>query len=1158
MFQKKLTKFTKTIKSMQNYPKTLLALMRFSFSQFIFAICFVSISMGSGVNAQEILTKRMSLNIENQSVKVILKNIEKTASIKFIYNPKIVEANSKISVRANEQTLESILKDFLTPLQLSYEVVGNKIILNRMKLGTVNVENLNKSLNIFSPNINDTFVTGLVKNENGEPLPGVSISIKGSTVGTTTDNSGKYSIKTTGDNSTLVFSSIGYSTQEVIVGKRSLINIMLTSSNTQLNEVIAVGYGTQVKRDITGSMSSIKLKDLSAVPVSSSDQMLQGRVAGLQVTQASSAPGGGISIRIRGSSSVNAGNEPLFVIDGFPVYSSNDNTPAGVGERTGGNSLSSINPNDVESIEVLKDASATAIYGSRGANGVVLITTKRGKSGQNKINFSSYYGVSEVTNRYNLMNSNQLAGLANNFGKNFTPVVVPYSTVPTTNTDWQKEVFKTGSVQSYNLGFSGGNETTNYLISGDYYKENGVVLGSGFERIALRFNLDKTFSKTFKFGNSLTISRTDRDTRDIVETTLTSRPFSPVFDANGNYFLETATSFGGTVSRIDNPVAVGNLKVDKTLVTRAIGNLYGEYKILDGLTAKVMFGADLSYSGGRGFSPSTILEGLAENSFANLSSLENVSWLNENTLTYSKKISEHHSLTALIGNSFQKQEVLKYSIRRSGFPTDATSYYIASAGANDRNYSPSGSFNTALQSFFARVNYGLDNKYLFTFTVRQDGSSKFGDGKKYGLFPSGAFAWRLSDESFMKDLSFLNDAKLRVSYGITGNQEIPPYRSLTVLRADRGQIIGGDQVTGFSLSGDLPNPDLGWEQTGQFDIGLDLSLFKSRVNITADYYNKNTTDLLFQTPVPIETGFSTQWRNIGNVTNKGFELSINSNNVNSSAFKWSTDANFSMNMNEVTSLPDGTIRNADGSKQILVNLFPGTSGGIDGVSAVRTGHSLGSFNTYVFDGIWQTNEEIKAAGDGFKDFKPGDVKYKDLNKDGKIDGNDRTITGHGIPKYVFGLNNTFGFQNFELNVFFQGISGVDVLNLTRYNLEKSVGASNTTVEMANRWTGPNTSNTVPRVGPTNFLLTDRFVEKGDYIRLRSVTLSYKFPVDKWNLKWLSGLKIYATGQNLLTVTNYTGFDPEVNIAGQAQALQGIDSYSYPNQKRFVFGLNVGF
>ena len=1143
---------------MKNYPKTLLTLMRFSFSQFIIAICFVSISMGSGVNAQEILTKKMSLNIENQSVKVILKNIEKSANIKFIYNPKIVEASSKITVRANEQTLETILKDFLTPLQLSYEVFGNKIILNRMKLGSIKVENLNKSINIYNPNVNDTFVTGLVKNENGEALPGVSILIKGTTVGTTSDNLGKYSIKVTDENSTLIFTSVGYSTQEIFIGKRSQINVLMTFSNTELNEVIAVGYGTQVKRDITGSMSSIKQKDISAVPVSSADQILQGRIAGLQVTQASAAPGGGVSIRIRGSSSVNAGNEPLFVIDGFPVYSENDNNPAGVGERTGANALSSINTNDIEAIEVLKDASATAIYGSRGANGVILVTTKRGKSGQNRISINSYYGVSEVNNKYNLMNSTQLASLANSFGKTLTPSITPYSTVPTTNTDWQNEVFKSSSIQNHSIGFSGGNENTNYLISGDYYGENGVVVGSGFKRFSLRFNLDKSFSSRFKFGNSLTLSRTDRDVRDIIGTTLLSRPFNPVYDANGNYFLETGTNFGGQSSRIDNPVAVGNLTTNKAIVTRILGNIYGEYKIVEGLTAKVLFGSDISYASGRAFSPKTTLEGLGENSIANLSSLENLSWLNENTLTYNKKIGEKHNLTALIGNSYQKQEVLKYGIRRSGFPTDATSYYIVSAGANDRNYSPSGSFDFTLQSFFGRLNYGFDDKYLFTFTARSDGSSKFGEGRKYGFFPSGAFAWRLSEESFIKQMDVFSDLKLRVSYGLTGNQEIPAYRSLTVLKADRGQVIGGEQVTGFALSGDLPNPNLGWEQTSQFDVGLDLSLFKNRLNITADYYKKNTSDLLFQTPVPIETGFRTQWRNIGNVTNTGFEFSINSQNVSTSKFRWSTDANIAINSNEVTSLPDGTIKNADGSRQILVNLFQGVSGGVDGISVIRTGQAIGSFNTYVFDGIWQTAEEIKAAGEGFKDFKPGDVKYKDLNKDGRIDGNDRQITGNGIPKYVFGFNNSFSYQNLELNVFLQGVSDVSIMNLTRYNLEQSVGASNTTVEMGNRWTGPNTSNTVPRVGPSNFLLTDRFVENGSYIRLRNITLGYKFPVNKWNIKWLNGLKLYVTGQNLVTITKYSGFDPEVNIAGQAQALQGIDSYSYPTQRRYVFGMNLSF
>ena len=1000
-------------------------------------------------------------------------------------------------------------------------------------------------------------VSGAVTDENGAGLAGVSVVLKGSAKGTTTDLNGRYKIDVPDAGSRLIFSFIGYLSQEIVVGNRSQINLTLVIDDKTLNEVIVVGYGTQNKRDITGSVASVKPRDILAVPVSSSDQILQGRVAGLQVTQASSAPGGGVTIRIRGSNSVNAGNEPLYVIDGFPVYSDNNTTPSGVGERSGGNALSSINPGDIESIEVLKDASATAIYGARGANGVILVTTKRGKSGQNRISVSSYVGVQQVRHPYDLMNNTQLAALANSFGQGLTPAVTPYPTVPTTNTDWQKEVFKTGVVQNHTVSLTGGNESTNYLVSGDYYDEKGAIVGSGFKRMSLRFNLDKTFSKRFKFGNSLTLSRTERDVRDLVGLTLASRPFSPVYDQNGNYFLETTTSIGGQSSRIDNPVAVGNLKTDKTIVARALGNVYGEFRFMEGLVGKVLLGADVAYSTGRGYSPRTILEGLDENGIANLSSVENVSWLNENTLTYNRKFGTRHRLTALLGNSFQRQNVLNYAIRRSGFPTDATSYYIVTAGANDRNYSPSGSFDFTIQSFFGRLNYSLDDKYLFTFTARSDGSSKFGDGRKYGFFPSGAFAWRLGDEDFIKKTGIFSDLKLRTSYGLTGNQEIPPYRSLAILQADRGQVLGGDQVTGFAPAGSLANPNLGWERTAQFDIGVDMGFFNNRLTATADYYQKNTSDLLFQTPVPLETGFRTQWRNLGNVTNQGVELSLSSQN-SVGAVKWNTEANLSINTNRVTSLPDGTSQNPDGSRQLLVSLFPNTVGGVDGISLIKTGQPLGSFNTYVFDGIWQSAEQIKAAGAGFSGYKPGDVRYKDLNNDGKIDGDDRMITGQGIPKYLFGLNNTVSCGNWELNVFLQGVASVNIVNLTRYNLENSVGQTNTTRAMASRWTGPNTSNTVPRVGPTNFFLTDQFVEDGAFLRLRTLTLAYRLPVARLGINWLNGLRVYATGQNLLTFTRYTGFDPEVSVAGQAQALQGIDLYSYPVQKRYVFGVNLSF
>ena len=1140
--------------------KAIFGIMKNAAIQLMLLFLFAGISYAWPTYAQECLQTRVSLSLRNDNLKAMLQQIERQANVSFSYQRQVVSTDEKLTLVVTNETIESVLKSVLAPRNISYQVLrNNQIVLTRTGgLGNAAEPPVRLAETTISEAPADITIAGVVSDEKGAGLAGVSVVLKGSAKGTTTNLNGRYKIDVPNTGSTLIFSFIGYLSQEVVVGNRSQVSLTLSVDNKVLNEVVVVGYGTQNKRDITGSVASVKARDITAVPVSSSDQILQGRVAGLQVTQSSSAPGGGVSIRIRGSNSVNAGNEPLYVIDGFPVYSDNNAAPTGVGERTGGNALASINTNDIESIEVLKDASATAIYGARGANGVILITTKRGKAGQNRITASTYYGVQQVRNRYNLMNNTQLATLANSFGQSLTPAVTPYPIVPTTNTDWQQEVFKTGIIQNHTLGLTGGNETTNYLVSGDYYNEKGVVIGSGFKRIALRFNLDKTFSQRFKLSNSLTLSRTERDVRDMLSTTLLSRPSSPVYDANGNYFLDTdSPSLGGQSGRIDNPVAVGNLKTDKTVVARALGNVYGEYKFMEGLVGKVLLGADMSYGTGRGFSPRTTLEGRDQNSLANLSSVENVSWLNENTLTYTRKVGTRHNLTALLGNSFQKQSLLNYGIRRGGFPTDATSYYIVTAGANDRNYSPSGSYEFAIQSFFGRVNYSLDDKYLFTVTARSDGSSKFGESRKYGFFPSGAFAWRLVDEPFIKNTGIFNDLKLRTSYGITGNQEIPPYRSLSIIRAGRGQVLGGDQVTGFNPSGDLPNPNLGWEQTAQFDAGLDMSFFGSRLNITADYYQKNTSNLLFQTPVPLETGFQTQWRNIGNVKNQGVELTVNSQNT-VGKLRWSTDANLSVNTNQVTSLPEGTATNPDGSRQILVSLFPGVGGGVDGISVIRTGQPLGSFNTYVFNGIWQTQEEIKAAGAGFSSYKPGDVRYKDVNGDGKIDGDDRVITGNGIPKLLFGLNNTLSYKNLELNVFFQGVSQVNVINLTRYSLESSVGQVNTTTDMATRWTGPNTNNSVPRVGPTNFLLTDRFVENGSFVRLRTLTLSYRLPVAQWGISWMNGLQVYATGQNLLTFTNYSGFDPEVNVAGQSQALQGIDSYSYPSQKRYVFGLNLSF
>ncbi len=1083
-------------------------LLQLTILQLMLVTIFSSLANGHNLTGQEIFNKPLTLELKAVKMKQVLREIEKQTDARFIYSASATPNNPSVS------------KSEPKPPQT---------------------------------------IRGIVADEQNVPLPGVGVQIKGTQEGTLTDVSGAYEIVVPDGNAVLVFSFIGYEKQEIVVGTQTTINVTMKVSSQELEEVVVIGYGSVRKKDLTGSVASIKGKALTDVPVSSADQVLQGRVAGVQVTQSSAAPGGGLSIRIRGSNSINAGNEPLYVIDGYPVYSDNNITPTGVGERVGGNALSLINTNDIESIEILKDASAAAIYGARGANGVVLITTKRGKEGQNKISINSYYGTQEVINQYSLANNTQLAGFANGYGQSLTPPVTPYPTVPSTNTDWQNEVFQTGNVQNHTLTFSGGNGGTNYLISADYYGEKGAVIGSGFDRGSFRFNLDKIVSSKLTLGNSLTISRSSRDVRDILPQTLASRPFSPVFRSDGTYHLESVASFGGQPSRVDNPVALGKLITDKTIVSRAIGNIYGEYQISNALSAKVVIGADASYLSGRGYLPRTTIAGLDEQGLANLSSVENISWLNENTITYKKTIGEKHNLSILVGNSFQRQKVLNYGIRRSGFPTDVTSFYVVTRGANDRTYIPSGSFDFAINSFFGRINYALDDKYLFTFTARADGSSKFGEGNKYGFFPSGAFAWRVSDENFMQNIQQVSNLKLRTSYGITGNQELPPYRSLARLVADGGQIIGGQQVTGFTSSSDMPNPNLTWEQTAQFNVGLDLGLFADRVTITADYYQKTTSDLLFQSPVPVETGFSTQWQNIGKVRNSGFEFSINTENVRSKSFTWNTSFNVSANRNEVLELDPNSSPNSDGSRQLLVSLFQNTAGGVDGLGIIKTGESIGSFHTHVHDGIWQSQEEITAAGAGFSAYKPGDFKYKDLNKDGKIDGNDRMITGNGIPELIYGINNDFTFKNFDLTILIQGVADVDVINLTRYNLENSIGATNTTAERATEfWGGANKSSTYSRPGPTDFFLTDRFVENGAFLRLRTVSLGYNLPLSKWKQKVISGLRVYLTGQNLVTISDYSGFDPEVNAAGQAQVFQGVDLFSYPVQRRFLFGINVSF
>ena len=1114
---------------------------------FLIQCLSMSFLFASNGNAQvkDIEEVMISITLEDTKIEKVFSTIEKMTGFSFVYTDKELRNIPRITKERETQSVYDLLSVIGSQTGLYFKQVNQNIHVRRIPRQDRQQDPVSDKEGFLEVDI-----SGKVTDENGEPLIGVSVLIEGTSNGTTTDIDGNFTIDAP-DNSTLVLSYIGYETRRVAVGNQTSMTITMRADQTALEEFVIVGYGEVRRRDLTGSVVSVRQADIQAVPVTSPDQILQGRVSGVQVTQASAAPGGGVTIRVRGSNSINAGNEPLYVIDGFPVYSDNNERPSGVGERTGGNILATINPNDIESIEVLKDASATAIYGSRGANGVILITTKRGRDGVDRVTVNSYYGVQQIRRTYDMMNTTQLVDLANEFGQTLNNPSVPYPAVPTTDTDWQREVFRMGRIQNHSLNITGGNANTNYLVSGELFQEEGIIPGSEFTRGSVRFNLDKKINNFFKFGNSLAISLTENDARDILQSTLRSLPMSPVYDEFGNFFIPTqAPPFGAAFDRQSNPVAEANDATNKITTARILGNIYGEFNLAKNLVGKVLVGADINYSQGKGFAPFTTLGGLEQQGFANVSSMERFSWLNENTLTYNKSWDDRHRLSVLGGYSWQTENSFQYQLARSRFPTDATSFYLINAGVEERN--TASSFNEyTIQSFFGRINYSLNNKYLFTFTGRSDGSSKFGEGRKFGFFPSGAFAWQIGDEDFIRSANIFTDLKLRTSYGITGNQEIPPYRSLSILRGNRGQIIGGNQVTGFAPANELANPELGWEETSQFDIGIDMGFFNNRLMLTADYYHKLTRDLLFLTTVPVETGFANQWRNIGNVENRGVEFSLRSENA-VGQFQWNTDANFSFNNNNVTSLPDDTER-------LLVDLFPGTANGFSGLAVIKENIPLGSFYTYQFNGIWQSSEEIAGSSQIAPVVNPGDPRYRDVNADGRIDGNDRVVSGTGIPRYLFGLNNNLSYRNFELNVFFQGVADVDVVNLTRFNLENArSGIVNTTTTNLARWSGPNTTNEIPRAGAQNVNHSDQFIEDGSFIRLRTLTLGYNFPMAEWGMKWIQGLRLYVTGQNLITWTNYSGFDPEVNAAGQAQALQGIDQWSYPMQRRYVMGLNLNF
>lgn len=986
-------------------------------------------------------------------------------------------------------------------------------------------------------------VTGVVKDASGQTIPGATVVLKGTARYAATDLDGKFSIPAPNDFPfTLQVNLTGYQQQEIdiyeLTGEPA--EVVLKTANV-LDEVVVIGYGTQKKGDITGSVASVPQLALKQ-PISSFDRALQGAAAGVQVTQTSGQPGAAVSIRIRGGNSITGGNEPLYVIDGFPVYNSNVDASAGVTAGPSINALSSLNPSDIESIEVLKDASATAIYGSRGANGVVIITTKKGKAGQNTLTYDAYYGTQKVLKKVDVLTSARDWALLKNDAR-ANSGKAPYYTQAQIDalgegTDWQSEAFRPAPIQNHQLSLSGGDDRTRYSISGNYFKQNGVLRNTDFERYSGRINLDRDFSTKLKVGVNLTASKITAQLANngVVNALLAMPPTVNVYDASGKYTYQSEFE-----TPLSNPVATLEREVNRTKTYRVLGNVYGEYTFLEGLVGKVSFGADVINNKQNRYVPSDIYQGANSNPTgkASVGTKFSSTWLNENTLSYSKTFDQKHSLNIVVGYTQQAFETESAIAASEAFVTDQLEYNDLGSGSVYSQPS-SGSSAWALNSWLGRINYSIDQKYIFTVSGRADGSSRFGKDKKWGYFPSAAFAWNISREGFLSNYKTISNLKLRLSAGVTGNQEIGQYLSLATLNSNT-YFFGGQTYIGFAPNR-IANPDLGWETTAQYDAGIDLSLYKNRVNFVFDAYYKKTTNLLLNVPIPYTTGQSTALQNYGSVENKGIELGINTENF-TGAFTWNTNFVFSINRNKVLTLGDGA------------NYI------ISGANIAKVGQPLGSFYGYQTNGLFQTGDDIANLPTiNPATTKPGDRRYLDINGDGKItQADDRTLIGNAQPKFQGGITNTLSYLNFDFSFFFQGTYGNKLFNQNKQQLELLTGQQNASVTALERWTPANPTNVIQRAFEDPAAVnTSRYVEDASFLRLKNVTLGYNLPKAIASKIHASQIKVYVSAANLLTWTKYTGFDPEVSRNEQSTLTQGIDYSVYPGSKSFLGGLSISF
>ena len=1076
-------------------------------------------------------TTKLSLDLKNTSVKDALETIENQSEFFFLYSEKMIDVNRKVNIGVQEGTIEKILDQIFEGSNVSYTVKGRQIVLT------------SPEANYFvatSQGEQQKSVSGRVIDSSGSALPGVTVVVKGTTNGSITDASGKYSLSNIPGNATLQFSFVGMKMQEIAVGNKAAINVTLAEEMVGLEEVVAVGYGTMKKSDITGSVTSVTSKDFVKGVATNALQLLSGKASGVNISQANSEPGGALNISIRGAGSINSSNSVLVVIDGLP----------------GGNTAN-INPSDIESIEILKDASAAAIYGTRAANGVVLISTKKGKEGTTQISYNTFAAFQSPSYKFDVLNATQYLQMINDIskdsGKNL-PYTADQIAAAGQGTDWQNELFRNALATNHQLSLSGGSKQSKYYASLGYLDQDGIMISSGIKKYNVLVNLEITPNEKFKFGFNLNGNMTLKDkianesnsgneNADPLNAALMFDPrLSPRLNANGMY--ETNPSIA-----LDNPVALAYGYDYREQNNRINGITFGEYKILKGLKATVRLGTDVYNIRNDEYSDRTTQRGRASGGIGNVYATNTIYWLTEGLINYEKDFGKHH-ISLMGGVTREKFQTLYQRSYSTGFLSDVTNTNLLLSGNSLTNQVSTSKTVYKLESFIGRANYSFADKYLLTATIRRDGTSRFSDANKYAIFPSLAVGWRITEEPFMKKIPAISNLKLKLGYGQMGNEGIGNFETISTFIAGGNTVLGGIELSGAQPAR-IPNSDLTWETTEEYNFGLDFGLFGNRITGNFEYYIKNSIDQLFSKPVPMSTGFSTIRTNFGTVKNLGIDLSLTTRNL-TGKFQWNTSITVSTLKNEVVKLPPyvGDI------------ITGGVIANIPGFALVRQGYPMRAFYGYEVTGIFQVGDDIAKSAQ--PTAKPGEPRFLDFDKNGKIDASDRVILGNPFPNVSYSLNNSFSYKNFNLEIYLLGVQGIKTFNanvlesMFPINFDRNI----MTKHYLNRWTSDNPNTGYPSgVNSAVYFANGKMinsytVQDASFMRLKNITLSYNIPLGKFRL--VKSISLSLSGDNLFTITNFDGYDPEANQTGDGTSVEKSSYNNYPSARIFRIGANINF